>query len=495
MSTKFNSLFNRGGQILFALTLTMMMMSTFSFGQPIEETIYGESLWRNQGYGVSNHKFDIKNYIIVEMTEYPLDPDPITGACSVEFYTSDILLLHEFENQFENTLKIRPYSVNNYADYTNGISAVDLLFIAHHYNMVTLLDSYSPTDDAPYRYISADADYDGFITSDDTDMLLDLLLGYRYDLERNSWEWVHKEEVEEAEERFVEDPFIFVIDYNWEGPEGIIIPALSTDQIQANNGNYFDFRATKVGDIVANSSWANSSHNSWVCGSGSYLTGGDIQTRSVINAETKKVRSGSIITVAIDMLVNDDIFAFQLPVYFNLEDFEIVDLVFAEGYTSRWNYNKAIGGLVIMDYAKDMVALNVPMGRVVTFQLKALKDIQDIHQSIGWHDERATEIIGKEGNSLDAEVKLVIVDILPGNLFLEVRSDGDDIHQVYIESPIDQIVDLYLDSYQGQRLLDTRITLTHGENLFPIDVALVPGIYLVHAKGENGVSIAKLCIQ
>ncbi len=43
-------------------------MSTFSFGQVGDFTIYGESLW-DITYGVENHSFQIENYDLERM--YP----------------------------------------------------------------------------------------------------------------------------------------------------------------------------------------------------------------------------------------------------------------------------------------------------------------------------------------------------------------------------------------------------------------------------------------
>lgn len=226
-------------------------MPTFSFGQVENYSIYGESLWRNQGYGVENHYFQIENYVISEMDSWYVPVDPITDECPYEVYTTEEMPLSDPNiTGYNNTLKIRPYSVNNAADYRNGVNTLDLYAIAAHLLESPKFEDRTPTEDFPFRYISGDADNDHDVDEDDIDMIHDLILYYRDDLERNSWEWVHKDEVEEAEERFEEVPYEFVISYNWPGSEGIILPHLSTNQIMADNDKYFTFRTTKVGDIM-----------------------------------------------------------------------------------------------------------------------------------------------------------------------------------------------------------------------------------------------------
>ncbi len=151
-----------GGQIIFAsFTLLLFSMPLFSYEQVGYYTIEGESLWRNQGYGVSNHKFHIENYLLYNHTSYILSPDPVTGSCDYNYYTSDIMPLYNFdEDAQENTLKIRPYSINNYSDYINGVNVLDCYAIAAQVSNSSYFAGLSPTDDAPYRFISADADYD-----------------------------------------------------------------------------------------------------------------------------------------------------------------------------------------------------------------------------------------------------------------------------------------------------------------------------------------------
>ncbi len=470
-------------------------MPLFSYGQVDPFTIYGESLWRNQGYGVSNHKFQIENYVIPLSQSWYVDTDPTTGSCPYEFYTTDDMPLYtDNYNSASNTLKIRPYSINNYSDYINGVSVIDLTAIASHLNQDPPFEDLSPTEDAPYRYISADAEYDHDVDLDDAYMIRDLILGTRSDLNRNSWEWVHKDEVEQAEERFVEDPYSFVIDYNWPGSEGIILAALSTNEILADNDKFFGFRTTKIGDIKTDSGSPSSGANSWVCGSGSYFTGGEIDSRSVANTTGKKVRAGSVITVAVNLEANDDIFGLELPVYFSQEDLSLMDIQFSEEFVPRWNYNTYISSLVVLAFAKDRTPLPIPNGKILEFRLKALHDIKDIEGSIIWHPERNVLVVGEDGNLSNADVQLEIVDILPPDLFVEIRTNGNA-KEAFIESPKDQKLSMRVFNEQGLVVRNKLLMLQHGENHIVLENDLVSGLYFIQVANDEQSVVTKMIVE
>lgn len=468
-------------------------MPLFTFGQFNDYTITGESLWRNQGYGVSNHKFDIKDYLIHEATEEALDPDPVTGSCPYEYYTTDYMPLYNDEDVANNTLKIRPYSINNYADYTNGVSSVDLLAISNHVNSYVMLDSYSPTEDAPYRYISADADYNDEVELADAYMIEDLLLDYREDLTRNSWDWVLKDEVENSAVRFAADPYSFVIDENWSGSEGIILPGLTTDEIQADNDKFFTFRTTKIGDIVANSGWTYSSANSWVCGSGSYITGGEVESRSNIELDGKKVQPNTIISIEANLQANEAIYAYQIPIHFSKQDFQLVDIHFTDGFKPRWNYNDQINSLVLIDFAKTNDPLLVPTGKILQIKLKSIRKIDDIQKSISWDPNRAVEFVAKDLGNIDAYLELNITDILPQDLYLETRADGNN-QEAYIESPTDQSVKFRVFNSEGLPIKEEILALHRGENHFPLVHDLVSGMYILQVSNEIQMTTSKVII-
>lgn len=465
-------------------------MSTFSFGQVDDFTIYGESLWRNQGYGVENHSFQIENYVIPEMDSWYVPSDPFTDECPYEIYTTDFMPLYTVDyNAYANTLKIRPYSVNNAGDYRNGVNVLDSYAVNAHLLGSPLFEARTPTEDFPFRYISADVDYDNDVDEDDIDMIQELILYYRDDLERNSWEWVHKDEVEEAEERFEEVPYEFVIDYNWPGSEGIILPYLSTNQIMGDNDKYFTFRTTKVGDIMG-SAMSPGSSNSWVCGSGVYLTGGDISTRSSGAGTQEKLRSGSVVTVGVLFDNEEDIHALEIPIYFSDRDYKVQEVNFTDQYSPKWHRNAEKGSLVILDMSKDLKKLTVPRGKLVELKLEARHDISDVTASITWLPSRSVIVLGANEEILDPQVAIEILDILPGSLYAEVRSFGNSA-ELMLESPMDQQVHKKVVNYQGQIVHEEDLIISRGQNIQELPSNLMPGMYMCIVEGQYQRSVIK----
>ncbi len=339
----------------------------------------------------------------------------------------------------------------------------------------------------PMRIMIADVDLN------DAYMVQDLILGNRYDLTRNSWEWVLKDEVEEADERFEEDPYAFVIDYNWPGSEGIILPELSTKEIKADNDKFFGFRTTKIGDIKTDSG-TNHNANSWVCGSGSYFTGGEIASRSEVNIPGKKVRAGSVITIAVDLEAHDDIFGLELPIHFSKEDFNLMDIRFSEGFAPKWNYNTYINSLVILDFTIDQTPLHVSNGKILEFRLKALHDIKDIDGSITWNAERNAVIVGEDGNLSNSIVALEIKDILPPDLYIEIRSDGG-VKEAYIESPKAQQVTLHMFNEQGILVSTMNLTIQRGENHIALENGLISGFYVIQLANDEQSVVTKMFVD
>lgn len=463
------------------------MLPIFSFGQPGYHTIYGESLWRNQSYGVSNHQFDIENYITAFHTNYPLDPDPVTGSCPYEFYSTYYMPLYDdYPNDPVNTLKIRPYSVNNASDYRNGVTTLDLYAIQAHLLNSPSFESRTPTEDFPFRYISGDADYDHDVDEDDIDMIQDLILYYRDDLTRNSWEWVHKDEVEDAEERFEEEPYEFVIDYNWPGSDGIILAENSTNEILADNDKYFTFRTTKIGDITAVTNQLVSSLNSWVCGSGAYFTGGDLETRSARELYTGKIRGGSIVSAVINLENLEDIYSLEIPIYFNEADFTLIGVKFAEDFSPKWYRNPEKGSFILSDYSNDLRPLHVPIGSLVEFELKANRDISKIEDAIYWYPQRSIELIGVKETALEPQVNMEIQGIQPPDLYAEIRRDISTDYLV-IESPKDCVINITIYNNLGQRVHQDEIDLLQGSTIASLPVTQEPGMYLcqLHAEGKS----------
>lgn len=443
-----------------------------------------------QSYGVSNHSFHIETYLIGGHTTFATIPDPVTDECPTEIFESETCRLDETNEDDEvNTLEVQPYTDDDRADYMNGVSTYDLYKIYHHIHDSPVFEDMDPEEDAPFRYISADADNDEDVDDNDIYMIQQMILGYRDDLTRHSWEWVWKDELEEDMERFTEEPYDFVISKNWTAPEGIIFPALSTNQVQADNDKYFGYRTTKVGDCVGLGS-AQVTTNDWICGDGYYFSSGEISNRSIVTKGSySKIRKGSIINVSVLRNSNDDILTFELPIFFPSNDFDVLSVHFVEGFSPEWNYSERTNILTCLDFSKDKKPLNIPSGKILEFKLKAKKDIEDLNSNVGLNPNRGPEIIGMDEKYFDPSLEIEINELIPPDLFVEIRTDEFS-HQFYIESPKDQFVNLQITNESGIRLTNVPTRIIQGENKIPFDQNFPPGIYflIVSNDKENIVS-------
>lgn len=471
-----------GGQRIFCLALTTVLIPMISFSQVDDYSIVGESLWRNQGYGVENHYFQIENYVIPENASWFVPTDPVTAACPYEIYSTEEMPLYDFNlNALANTLKIRPYSDNDESDYRNGVSTLDLVAIQSHLLSSPAFESRTPTEDFPFRYISGDADYDHDVDEDDIDMIHDLILFYRDDFTRNSWEWVHKDEVEEAEERFEEEPYEFVIDYNWPGSEGIILSANSTNEIMGDNDKFFTFRSTKIGDITA-SSMSPVSLNDWVCGSGSYFTGGGPSSRT---AGIVPIQKGSTIIVSMWLDNQDDIYGVEIPLYFQESELTLSKLSFEENLQIKWHRNPVRHSLVFSDFSRDNAPMSLPKGKLATLELKANCNIPDFNNVIRLYPGRYIEVIGKREEMLYPEVRLVLEEVIPPDFYADVRYDQQKGNYIFCQSPIDQRMDLSYYTIDGKWVRDEEVLINRGQSTTKLPIDLVHGLYLCVLKGSD----------
>lgn len=82
----------------------------------------GDNLFRSNGYGVTNHTVEVCIKEIDLTPTWDCD-DWDVGACSGEIYEGEI----EPSDIYYNSLRIYPYSDNDYSDYINGVSTADIV--------------------------------------------------------------------------------------------------------------------------------------------------------------------------------------------------------------------------------------------------------------------------------------------------------------------------------------------------------------------------------
>jgi len=390
-------------------------------------------------------------------------------------------------------LEVLPSTDNDRADYMNGVSTIDLYKIYQHIHGTPKFEGLDPEEDAPFRYISADADNDEDVDDNDVYMIQQLILAYRDNLTRTSWEWVLKDELEEDTERFTEDPYDFVLSKYWPAPYGIVFPDLTRNEIQADNDKYFGYRTTKIGDCVG-LGFEEVTTNDWICGDGYYITGNEILARTVLTTgDIYKVRKGSIISFEVSRNNDDDILTFELPISIPEKDFDLVNIQYASGFNPAWHYSPSSNILTVLEFSKDNAHLNIPKGKIFEFKLKAKSDIDDVRFLVGLYSNRQPEIVGMKETLLDPSLQIEIKEVIPPDLYIEIRSDGS-LHEAFVESPIDQEVILKLISNQGVILSRSTQQIFHGQNHIPLDFNLTSGLYFIQISNEIQSVVASLSI-
>jgi len=355
-------------------------------------------------------------------------------------------------------------------------------------NGTTLYSSRNPTDDVPYRFISSDADYNNLFQQADITMVQNLILGTRNDLTRPNWAWVHKDEVEVNSVDFYTYPdmYDYVIDYNWPGIDGIILANNTKPQITGDHDKYFTFRTTKVGDIVGTSG---SGHNTWVCGTGTYLTSEEVESRSSSDLPSKKIMSGSTVKFKVDIQHDVDILSMEFFLNIDNKDFDVKNVSFTNNFTPRWYYNCDMGVLAISDFNLNLSSLEIESGTIMEIELYAKRDVLNLGSSVGWNKNRNIEISGMNETLINPNINLELVSIIPGNLYSEIRINNGSF-VAYIESSKIEKANLRWYNNQGILISSSVVNLNQGENFFVANF-LMPGIYFLQVQGENQLSIAK----
>jgi hypothetical protein len=180
----------------------------------------------------------------------------------------------------------------------------------------------------------------------------------------------------------------------------------------------------------------------------------------------------------------------EIPIYFSNNDFEMSGIEFSDGFDPKWNRNAEKGSLVFLDYSKNQEPLTIPRGKIIEFKLKAQQDVADFSESLVWHPDRNVEIVGKGEIILIPDVFMEVLEILPPDLYAEIRS-GVSVSEIMIESPVYQSVQLRIINYQGYLMVDQKLEVSPGQNINPLPSSFVPGFYMCVVKGEEETRVVK----
>jgi hypothetical protein len=439
--------------------------------------VYGESLFRSNGYGVTNHNFRLRNF--VPATGFNFITNATTGPCGNEIYMATT----QPSTVNLNTIAVLPSSANTNADYLNGVTTFDLTKISAHIAGTVSLNSLVPTSDGPYRRISADANNDNTITQADIDMIRQLILRIRTNLSRNSWEWVQDYEVRVlAPTSFNTNPYNFVISYNWPGVDGIFMSGTYAD-ITSANWKYYTYCATKVGDIVATGS---SSSNNWVCGTGTYRAEVAAVAKNELSATS--IKANTHIKIGVDVTATESLNALELPIDINSNDFEVVNVQFAKGFDAQWHYAKDLGKLTFVALEASGKAFATSSGNLITVELKAKQTINDISKSIKWSSDRSIELINTSAELVKGTAKLITKEIVANDLYATINSGAIQTLNVFAKTSTQASIQVV--TINGQNIWNTAVRLKTGTNQIALPQNTEKGIYIVNVQTkENKVSL------
>lgn len=354
----------------------------------------GESLFRANGFGVTNHKFDVCLLITNVPSEWVCYDSPyITGSCFNEIYEGTLTDLGDYTY----ALRVYPWSVCDHEDYVNGVGTADLIDIGWH-----IRDTIPITD--PYMMVSADATGDKQIDTYDIISIRDVILGNTTGFMdgsnpgRTSWEWWNANDIA-GNSSFDSLPWNYTINEDW--PGGRIFGGLSLSDLEDENNHpdWFDYRTTKVGDIRSHSTPA--STNSWVCGSYS-LTNPKIDTRQS-SAElfelipAKRIDAGDEFELSFNILSDEYLLGFQIPFYLD-KNFEVVAVQYDPDFPLFWNHAQQLNFFMALWHVADGKIKKADHENVILkMRLRAIKDIDNLRDYLSQPVTQNVEIINQEG--------------------------------------------------------------------------------------------------
>lgn len=409
----------------------------------------------------------------------------VAGICPFSSFSGSINSFGSSTDKV-NILRILPFSINDDDDYINGVTTLDLVHIQRHILEIANLNTLIPVADSLYRKISADADGDWEITYDDIDMIQDLILGRRTDFNRTSWEWVSENEITENSALFQSNPYSFVINDRW--PGGILFPGLSEDDIENALPSYFEFRTTKIGDVVGGGS---SDSNTWICGSGTYFNDSEWSNRSDSSPSMQRITKGNKVIVRINIEGKEPLSSVELPIKISNEDFEVVH-VNQKSTTALWHYNPDHERLMVVDFDRNAKALSFKKGKYLEVILKAKRDIERPDEAVHWCEKRNIEVINTDLKPANVNVDLEMNLIEANDTGMNWNSGSKTIELYQLTQGKNE---LSIYTISGQLVFNKNIPYIPDGYDLNLDFLKGSNIYLVTLVNESGVHTQKVFVN
>ncbi|MBK8956373.1 MAG: hypothetical protein IPM34_12595 [Saprospiraceae bacterium] len=417
----------------------------------------GESLFRANGFGVTNHKFDVCLLITNQSSEWVCYDSPyITGSCSNEIYEGS----WDDIGNYTYALRVYPWSVCDHEDYVNGVGTADLIDIGYH-----IRDSILITD--PYMMVSADATGDKQIDTYDIISIRDVILGNTTGFMdgsnpgRTSWEWWNREELEDLGATWEANPWNYTINENW--PGGIIFGGLSKSDLEDENNHpdWFDYRTTKVGDIRSHGTPA--STNSWVCGSYS-LKNPKMDTRQSLFElfeliPSRRIDAGDELELSFSILSSESLLGFQIPFYLD-KNIEVISFQNNPDFSIFWNHAEKLNFFMALWYTLDgKIKKTDHENAIFKIRLRALKDIDNLRDYLSQQVTQNIELIEPEGILTHAEIRATLLNYFPVQ-FQAIYKNTTGVLQLFSEGS--QTIDIERFTLAGQLIFKDRVYIDKG---------------------------------
>lgn len=432
-----------------------------------EFSIEGECLFRDNGFGVVNHSFDILIYQNYSQFYPPCEeePMPVTmemGPCLTEIYEGDI----EAHHDLPNNIKVNPFTDNDYTDYDNGVTSSDRLAIYKHYSNIEEI-----TD--PYMTVSADPTGDQNIDVDDYDAITNLIL-YHTLFTRPSWEWFNEYDVEHNYTDFLTNPFDYGIAEQW--PGGIIYNNVSYSVISNSlyNYRYFNYQCTKIGDVTGDS------NNSWVCGD--YFNKPVSTSIRSSNDMISFIPSGSTITLHCVLHADGTIVGLEIPIFIDRSAFNILEITQEGSIPLSYHYHESLNLLSTLWVNRSVEEANIyTEEKILKLKLLTLKDISDINKYIHLDERRRVEAVPMFGELIETNTTIDLESIEIGIFNCKYIKEH---HSLLISSPEECNAEYKIYDATGRIIYAENLRLFAGSHE-----------YSINSLPLNQLSILKLCSQ
>jgi hypothetical protein len=374
-----------------------------------------------------------------------------------------------------NNLKIKPTCGLLFSDYVNGVSTLDLVLINRHISGVQPFTT-------GYQKLAADANNSWSITSDDVNMIRSAILGVNTNWVRKPWEWMPKWYVDQSPTGFFNNPYQFSICALYPiDPDGwtpYLLNNKTTAELTAFPNLLTDLRTTKVGDVN------NSNTSQTAPGTFQNVS---VESRAIENS-TSFISKDKLIKIGVELNGSGSLLAYQLPLFIDKDDLEIVSLDLESKENTSHYYRKEDNRLMIMEVSPDG---NEPIakseGKVGILKLKAKKDIYNLSKSFHIDQPMGAEMINENAEYSYGEIKVIIEDVYDNENYLRMINDGNE-QRLIIHSDQERSTTLSVHAIDGKLILQKNLILDLGTNEINLDLGH-QGLYIVSVNDENFTSI------